>query len=114
MSAFYWYIFGKRKLIKKKGGKSITEKDYYGEIETYIKKNEINKKYRALEESFDNVNTYWHIGELLVKAQGGKTRAKYGNELIKNGVSYYLKSMVKIIMNETLSIIVNFMFYFQM
>ena len=61
----------------------MQEKEYYQEIESYIRKNEINKKTRVLEENYDTLNNYWHIGKLLVEAQGGKEKAKYGDKLIK-------------------------------
>lgn len=57
--------------------------NYYEEIEHLIKKNKINKKARILEENNDKISTHWHIGRLIVEAQGGKNRAKYGNGLIK-------------------------------
>jgi predicted nuclease of restriction endonuclease-like (RecB) superfamily len=61
----------------------MKEQSYYVEIESYIKRNEINKKRRVLEENYDTLNNYWNIGKLIVEAQGGSSRAKYGNELIK-------------------------------
>ena len=61
----------------------MQEEAYYQEIEHLIKKNEVNKKVRKLEENSDVVTTYWRIGKILVEAQGGEKRAKYGNELIK-------------------------------
>lgn len=61
----------------------MQEEAYYQEIEHLIKKNEVNKKVRKLEENNDLVTTYWRIGKILVEAQGGEKRAKYGNELIK-------------------------------
>lgn len=61
----------------------MQEQRYYKEIESYIKRNETNKKSRLLEENYDTLNSYWHIGKILVEAQGGEKRAKYGNELIK-------------------------------
>lgn len=57
--------------------------NYYIEIETYIKKNEINKRVRKIEENQDILNNYWQIGKLLVEALGGEKRAKYGDGLIK-------------------------------
>lgn len=57
--------------------------NYYNEVENYIKRCEVNKKSRRYEEENDKVNTYWHIGRLIVEAQGGEKRAKYGNNLIK-------------------------------
>ena len=61
----------------------MNEEQYYAEIEHLIKKNEINKRARKLEENNDLVTTYWEIGKLIVEAQGGEKYAKYGNELIK-------------------------------
>lgn len=57
--------------------------NYYNEVENYIKKCEVNKKARRYEEENEKVKTYWHIGRLIVEAQGGEKRAKYGNNLIK-------------------------------
>ncbi len=61
----------------------MKEQEYYAEIEHLIKKNEISKRARKLEENYSLVETYWNIGRLIVEAQGGSKRAKYGNELIK-------------------------------
>ncbi len=57
--------------------------DYYNEIEHLIKKNEINKKARVLKNNSETLETYWNIGRLIVEAQGGESKAKYGNELIR-------------------------------
>ncbi len=57
--------------------------DYYGEVEHLIKKYEVNKKARIYEENNNLVITYWNIGRLIVEAQGGVLRAKYGNKLLK-------------------------------
>ena len=57
--------------------------NYYEEIENIIKRNEVNKYARRIEENNDTLVNYWNIGKLLVEAQGGEMRAKYGNELIK-------------------------------
>ncbi len=61
----------------------MKEQGYYIEIENYIKRNEVNKRRRVLEENYDALNNYWNIGRLLVEAQGGKLHAKRGEELIK-------------------------------
>ena len=61
----------------------MIEEQYYQEIEHIIKRNEINKKVRKIEENKDLVRIYLDIGRLIVEAQGGSFRAKYGNELIK-------------------------------
>ena len=57
--------------------------NYYKEVESIIKKNEINKGVRALQDNSETLYTYWHVGKLIVEAQGGAKRAKYGNNLIK-------------------------------
>ncbi len=65
--------------------------NYYEEVENLIKRNEVNKRARILVENFDIVNTYWNIGKLLVEAQGGEARAKYGNGLIKEWSEKFTK-----------------------
>ena len=57
--------------------------NYYKEVENLIKKNEINKGVRILQDNSETLYTYWHIGKLIVEAQGGAKRAKYGDGLIK-------------------------------
>ena len=61
----------------------MNEESYYQEIEHLIKRNEINKRARKINDENDTVTTYWNVGRLIVEAQGGCDRAKYGNELIK-------------------------------
>ena len=57
--------------------------NYYEQVENLIKNNEINKKVRALQDNSETLLTYWNVGKLIVEAQGGKKRAKYGDGLIK-------------------------------
>lgn len=67
-----------------RGIKQIMNKEkYYEEIAHLIKRQEINKRVRKIEENNYLVTTYWNVGKLIVEAQGGCYRAKYGNELIK-------------------------------
>ena len=61
----------------------MNEESYYQEIEHLIKRNEINKRARKINDENDTVTTYWNVGRLIVEAQGACERAKYGNELIK-------------------------------
>ena len=53
----------------------MNEEKYYEEIKHLIKKNEIGKRARKIEENNDLVTTYWNIGKLIVEAQGGEARA---------------------------------------
>ena len=73
----------------------MKEESYYIEIENYIKRNEINKRRRVLEENYDSLNNYWNIGRLLVEAQGGKIHAKRGEELIKKWSIQFTKNYGK-------------------
>ena len=57
--------------------------NYYEQVVNLIKNNEVNKKVRALQDNSETLYTYWNIGRLIVEAQGGKKRAKYGDGLIK-------------------------------
>lgn len=57
--------------------------NYYEEVEHLIRKKEINKKARLIKDNNDTLITYWNVGKLIVEAQGGNLRAKYGNNLIK-------------------------------
>ena len=59
------------------------EKDYKKELIRLVEKTEINKGYHDYFKNKDLVNNYFEIGRLLVEAQGGEERAKYGNGLIK-------------------------------
>ena len=59
------------------------EKDYKKELIKLVEKTEINKGYHDYFKNKDLVNNYFEIGKLLVEAQGGEERAKYGNGLIK-------------------------------
>lgn len=57
---------------------------YFNEIESTIKSLEIKKKVRNYQENQDTLISYWSIGKLLVDAQDGEERAKYGKEVIKS------------------------------
>ena len=57
--------------------------NYYEQVENLIKNNEVNKKVRALQDNSETLYTYWNVGRLIVEAQGGEKRAKYGDGLIK-------------------------------
>lgn len=35
--------------------------------------------------NWKSLEYYWNVGKLIVEAQGGKKKAKYVNELLKNG-----------------------------
>jgi len=58
--------------------------NYLNNIKNLIEKDIVlNKKHRMIENN-SILTTYFEIGKLIVEAQGGYERAKYGNGLIKN------------------------------
>ncbi len=57
--------------------------NYYNEIKEVFVKNEIYKKIKDYSKNRSDLNTYFEVGRLIVEAQGGEARAKYGNRLIK-------------------------------
>ncbi|MCI9110344.1 MAG: DUF1016 domain-containing protein, partial [Bacilli bacterium] len=57
--------------------------NYYNEIKDTLIKNEIYKKAKDYSKNKSDLNSYYEVGRLLVEAQGGEGRAKYGNKLIK-------------------------------
>lgn len=57
--------------------------DYYNEIKNQLINNEVYKKVKDYSKNKNELNTYYNVGKLLVEAQGGKRRAKYGDNLIK-------------------------------
>ena len=60
----------------------MQEEKYLQEIKSLIENNEANKIVREIKNNYEDLLTKWNIGKLLVEAQGGEKRAKYGNELI--------------------------------
>ena len=57
--------------------------DYYKEIKSELINNEVYKKVKDYSKNRSDLNTYYNVGKLLVEAQGGERRAKYGDGLIK-------------------------------
>ena len=56
---------------------------YYEIIKETLIKNEVYKKVKDYSKNKSDLNAYFEVGRLIVKAQGGEARAKYGNRLIK-------------------------------
>ena len=61
----------------------MEENAYYHEIKDLIENYEVNHRVRALQDNTEKLQMNWNIGRLLVEAQGGSKRAKYGDGLIK-------------------------------
>ena len=57
--------------------------DYYDQIKGLLISNEIYKKVKDYSKNKSDVETYYNVGKIIVEAQGGKIRAKYGEGLIR-------------------------------
>ena len=57
--------------------------NYYNEIKNTLIKNETYKKVKDYSKNRSDLNAYYEVGRLLIEAQGGEERAKYGDKLIK-------------------------------
>ena len=57
--------------------------NYYNEIKSILVDNAIGRKIRKYKSNQKDLESYYNVGKLLVEAQGGEERAKYGNGLIK-------------------------------
>ncbi len=58
--------------------------EYLNEIKNVIEKNIVNQRKYDYYKNNSLVNIYFEVGRLLVEAQGGRERSKYGDNLIKN------------------------------
>ena len=57
--------------------------NYYDQIKEYLINNEVYKKVKDYSKNTSDLNTYYNVGRLIIEAQGGESRAKYGDNLIK-------------------------------
>ena len=57
--------------------------NYYNEIKKELIDNEVYKKVKDYSKNKYELEKYYNVGKLLIEAQGGETRAKYGDRLIR-------------------------------
>ena len=57
--------------------------NYYEEIKNRLIYNEAYKKIKDYSKDTKELETYYEVGKILVEAQGGEEKSKYGNMLIK-------------------------------
>ena len=57
--------------------------NYYRQIKTALVNNEAYKRVKDYSKNRSDLATYYNVGKILIIAQGGEKRAKYGDELIK-------------------------------
>lgn len=56
---------------------------YYEEIKNELINNELTKKAKDYSKNKSDLMHYYNVGKLIIEAQGGEERAKYGDGLIK-------------------------------
>ena len=59
------------------------QNNYYNQIKDILTYNEVYKKVKDYSKNRNDLESYLSVGKLLIEAQGGEKRAKYGNQLIK-------------------------------
>ena len=59
------------------------QNNYYNQIKDILISNEVYKKVKDYSKNRNDLESYLSVGKLLIEAQGGEKRAKYGNQLIK-------------------------------
>lgn len=69
--------------------------NYYVEIKNQFINNEITKRVKDYSKNKSDLETYYNVGKLLVEAQGGKDKAKYGDKLIKEYSAKLTKELGK-------------------
>ena len=57
--------------------------NYYDEIQNELINNEVYKRVKDYSKNRNELSTYYNVGKILIEAQGGEDRAKYGDGLIK-------------------------------
>ena len=81
------------------------ENNYYSEIKNELLNNEVYNRVKDYSKNRNELSTYYNVGKLLIEAQGGEDRAKYGDSLIKEyseklmqevGRKYNYKTLFKI------------------
>ena len=87
--------------------------NYYNEIKETLIKNEIYKKVKYYSKNKSDLNAYYEVGRLIVEAQGGEARAKYGNKLIKEYSEKLTKELGKGYSSRNLALMRNYYIKFK-
>ena len=57
--------------------------NYYNEIKEILINNEITKRAKDYSKNKSDLESYFKVGKMIVEAQGGEEKSKYGDSLIK-------------------------------
>ena len=69
--------------------------NYYNEIKEQLINNEVYKKVKDYSKNRKELENYYNVGKLIIEAQGGESRAKYGDNLIKEFSKKLIKELDK-------------------
>ena len=69
--------------------------DYYSEIKNNLIDVEVYKQVKEYSKNKYELEKYYQVGALLIEAQSGETRAKYGDRLIKEYSQKLIKELDK-------------------
>ena len=69
--------------------------NYYNEIKNELINNEVYKRVKDYSKNRNELSTYYNVGKILIEAQGGEDRAKYGDGLIKEYSEQLTKELGK-------------------
>ena len=67
--------------------------NYYDEIKKKLIENELTRNVKEYSINRNDLETYYNVGRLIVEAQGGEKRAKYGDGLIKEYSNKLMKEV---------------------
>ena len=76
--------------------------NYYNEIKEELINNEVYKRVKDYSKNRNELTTYYNVGKLLIEAQGGEERAKYGDGLIKEYSKRLINEVGRIYTSRTL------------
>ncbi len=70
-------------------------KNYYNQIKEQLLNKEAYEIIKDYSKNKNELITYYNVGKLIIEAQGGEIRAKYGNKLIKEYSNKLLNENIK-------------------
>ena len=56
---------------------------YYSQIREQFINNKLYKRAKDYSKNRNDLETYYNVGKILIEAQGGEGKSKYGNQLIE-------------------------------
>ncbi len=89
------------------------EEKYYSDIKDELLQSVIDKKIDTYFTNRNELSHYYNVGKMIIEAQGGEERAKYGNGLIKKFSEKLTKELGKGFSQQSLKKMRRFYLHFQ-